>query len=85
MNKAVCVKSDDWEGLYINGQLKCEGHTLNEGEERVLCFLDLATKYRFNINSIKFGYLSPEDIEQTENDGCFPENLDSFKGVIYYE
>ena len=32
MNKLIVVRADEWEGLFVNGHLKEEGHSLNEGE-----------------------------------------------------
>ena len=48
MTKAILLMADDWEMLYIDGILKDEAHTLNEGTSRIKYFLDLAKKYDFD-------------------------------------
>lgn len=82
-NAAVVVTGDDWEGLYINGKLVEEAHNLEEGEERVLYFLSLQSKYEFNINELRFAYPSNEDIFKCEEDGGFPVNVKDFKKITY--
>lgn len=32
MNKLTVVRADEWEGLFVNGELVDEGESLNEGE-----------------------------------------------------
>jgi hypothetical protein len=60
-NEAILLKSDDWEILYINGERKEEGHTLNEGKPWIRYFLDLATKYNFDIRELK-------EVDMNDND-----------------
>jgi len=78
MNKAILLKSDGWEGLYVNGELKEEGHTLNQGYSRVQHFIKLAKMYNFNLEDMKEEYLNKEDEEKTEDYGSFPEYLSDF-------
>lgn len=35
MNKAIIIQADDWEGLFVNGVLVQEGHSLNQGYKRL--------------------------------------------------
>lgn len=79
MNKAILLKSDDWEGLYVNDLLIDEGHELNEGEERAIYFAQLAKQYNFNLLEMKIKYLSNEDTERTNDIGSFPDNITDFK------
>ena len=64
MNKAILIQSNDWEGLYINSILVEEGHTLNQGYNRIKYLLDLAKKYNFDLSKMRVEYLCQEDISQ---------------------
>ena len=71
---AILVSSDEdsWEGLYVNGKLKDEGYTLNEGEERITYFVKLSKKYNFNLEDMVCITLTQEQEKQLEQDGGFP-------------
>lgn len=76
MNIAVLIKAEDWEGLFINGELVQEGHTLNEGENRVKYFLDLSEKYDFDIKKLEEYNVSNNYEENYLNEnGGFPKLL----------
>jgi len=75
MTKAVLINADDWEGLYINGILKEEGHTLNEGRERITHFLELAKQHDFELGKLGFYDLDSDAIAQVEEDGSLPNKL----------
>lgn len=79
MKKAVLVESYDWEGLYIDGVLVKEGHSLNEGESRISSFVALAKKYEFSLEDLEEISLNSEDCRDTEDIGCFYKNLSEFK------
>lgn len=72
MTKIHCVKSDDYEALYVNGKIYNVGNPLNEGNERVLYFINIANSYGININEIKFGHI---DLEICTDYGEFPNDL----------
>ena len=78
MNKAILLKSDDWEGLYVNGELAEEGHTLNQGYSRIQHFIKLSKMHNFNLEDMKEVDLNQEDIEKTEDYGSFPDNISDF-------
>jgi len=80
MNNAILIISNDWEGLYINEILVEEGHTLNQGYNRMKHFVDLAKKYNFNLSEMREAYLCQEDINETEDMGYFPEKIEEFIG-----
>jgi hypothetical protein len=80
-NKAILLKVEDWEGLYINGELVQEGHTLNEGTSRVKYFIKLAKKYNFKIEDMEELYCTEEDEESVMDWGNFPKNIKDLKGV----
>jgi len=72
---AILVKADDWEGLYVNFKLVSEGHTLNEGEERVIYFARLAKEHDFDLLDMKIETLSDNEERYLEEAGSLPENL----------
>jgi hypothetical protein len=76
MSKAVLVQADDWEGLFIDGKLVREGHTLNQGSSRIKYFIKLAEKYDFDIKELEEGYVT-EDFDENylEECGHFPKSL----------
>jgi len=74
-NEAILVKSDDWEGLFINGKLVEEGHTLNEGTSRIKYFSSLAKKYNFSLEDMKEAWVTEGYEEWLYDSGSFHENL----------
>ena len=80
-NKAILLQVEDWEGLYINGELVEEGHTLNEGNSRIKYFLKLAKKYDFNLENMEEIYAAEEDEELVMDWGNFPKDINKLKGV----
>jgi len=75
----VCVESGDWVGLFVNGELFCDGHSLTDRDwtdviERFGCFDQ-------NVDSFE---ISDEHIESLG--ASFPKNLSDVKikggGVI---
>lgn len=79
MNKAILLKADDWEGLFVNGELVEEGHTLNEGASRIKYFLDLADEYLFNLRDMKEIWVTEEDEEIINKTGGFPVYLNQMQ------
>ena len=65
MNKIVVVDSDDWQGMYVNGVLKEEGHELR---------IDDISKYT-PISEIKEFCLSYYGTEELEDFGSLPNKL----------
>lgn len=80
MNKSILLKAEDWEGLFVNGELIEEGHTLNQGMNRIEYFFDLAEEYDFNLREMKELYLIEEDEEILMDRGSFPNNINELKG-----
>lgn len=79
MNKAILLQCDDWEGLYINGKLVEEGHTLNQSESRVKYFVNLSKQYNFNLEDMQELYLYEDDEQWVMDIGSFPNNIHDFK------
>ncbi len=75
VNKAVLVKGEDWEGLYVNDELKDEGHTLNEGKERITYFLQLSEQYNFDLKDMKIVTLNEYDNIEVLETGNLPSNI----------
>ena len=80
MNKAILIQADDWEGLFINGRLVEEGHTLHEGNSRVKYFSQLSKDYDFNLDEMKELWITDEDDEILYQYGSFPLTLDELHG-----
>ena len=84
MNVAILLQCEDWEGLYINDKLVKEGHTLNEGTNRIKYFVKLAEVHNFDLNTLQIGYLNPENEEWINDIGSFPEDIRDFNsGYIF--
>lgn len=84
MNKAIVLRSEyDWEMLYINSILTEEGHTLNEGQERFLYFLNISKKYNIKLENIVFSKLKDEDEDLLNETGRAPTNISEFKYLYY--
>ena len=80
----VITKSSDWQALYIEGEKKYEGHSIEVG----LALFDLINSAIYqncggNIESIDFGTLFVTD-KYAENEG-FPEKLDDIPDDIINE
>lgn len=82
MNKAILIGSDDWDGLYVNGELVEEGHSLNQGYNRINYFTKLAKRYNFNLDELESGYVTPEYEEELEDIGSFPIDITEVKYTI---
>lgn len=79
-NKAVLLQAEDWEMLYINGQLKRENHELNEGEDRITYFFDLVDKYDFDLKEMKIVSMEDVDLEELDEYGSAKECLTDWAG-----
>lgn len=68
----------DWEGLFIDGQLISEGHTLGQGDR--LYLLKTAEEYDFKSDDVKVITICDEDEQYLMKYGAFPERIDILKG-----
>lgn len=57
----IYSRNNGYEALYLDNEQIEEGTPLNEGQERVLYFINICDKYNFNIKDIKFGYCVCEE------------------------
>lgn len=82
MTRIHCIKSDNYEALYVNGKLYDEGNPLEEGNERVLYFIKVAEIYGVNINEIKFGYVNLVECSVYDE---FPNDLGDIIKFVKWE
>ena len=68
-------QSGDWEGLYIDGELMDEGHTLGEGDSR-LYLLKQAELHGFTSSDVQVKTLTDEDENYLMTIGSFPNDID---------
>jgi len=68
----LCV--DDWEGLYVDGELISEGHNLSEPNDWIRWTRE------FDLEGIKYIYLEDEDYDYVADSGSMLSNLSDYKG-----
>jgi hypothetical protein len=78
MSKAIILLAEDWEGLYVDGMLVSQGHSINEGESRIKYILRMSKIYGFDIAGLREVFLSDADIALVEEIGVFPEFINEF-------
>ncbi len=76
--KVLILFSDDWEGLYIDGKLIEEGHSLGEGD--TLFILKMAEEFGFTSADVTMENVIDEDEIELSNVGSFPQNVSELKG-----
>jgi len=69
----------DWEGLFINGNLIDEGHTLGEGGAETY-LLEKSEEYNFTSKDVKVDSVTQEDDKYLMQYGSFPSELSELKG-----
>lgn len=80
MNKRVVIlNSEDWEGLFIDGKLVDEGHSLTDGNHPIIYWGKIFQKYKFTEDEIFISEVSKFDDELLYSTGCFPKNLSELK------
>lgn len=75
MTKIEVIKAFDFEAIYINDLLFSEGEIdqIQEGQERVKYFINLADEYGIDIREIKFRYID-DNVWETIGEE-FPDRL----------
>ena len=71
-------QSGDWEGLYVDGYLQDEGHTLGEGDSK-LYMLKAAEEYSFKSSDVKISQLSDDDDLELGKHGNMLSYLGDYK------
>ena len=74
----IRTQEGDWEALYIDGEIKDEGHHLGEGDR--LFLLKMSEKYNFKSSDITECSLDDVDEKATQNSGNLPKYLKDLKG-----
>ena len=80
--KVVIVRSDDWDGIYIDGKILDQGHELGEGDS-YLYLLRLSKNSGFDIDDVDLRWIGDgENYDYQRNildkDGCYPDLLSDF-------
>lgn len=74
-NRAIILKSEDWEGLYIDKVLIEEGHNIEEGNDRAIVFANLAKVYEFDLSEMKEVWADSELEEMVQEQGNMPSEF----------
>jgi len=79
--KVLILNSEDgdWEGLFIDGKLIDQGHTLGEGNAATY-LLEKPEEYNFSSKNIESCCVTQEDDEYLMKFGGFPSQLSKLKG-----
>ena len=74
--KVVILKTDEWEGMFVDGRLLIEGETLQEGSP-TKWFLELAEKHSFTSEEVEEHWLTGEGHNWLSfaAGGWFPKSL----------
>lgn len=72
-------QSGDWEGLFIDGKLIDEAHTLGEGYSRLYLWR-MGIKYGFLPDDIRFLCVNDVDEQYLYDYGNFPSNINDLDG-----
>jgi len=75
--KALILHSDDWEGLYVDGALRTEGHIIFGSYMSVLRAAD---QYGLTPENTMETWTTEEDDEILYKCGSFPQNQSELKG-----
>ena len=76
--RILSTQSGDWEGLFINGELVREGHTLEEGDRTFM--LEMSDKYGFRLSDVESFEITDEDDKLLYEYGCFPKTITELSG-----
>lgn len=69
--KAVLVKADDWQGVFIDGELSYEGHEINFRDLKEIC-----KHNKLNISDIEEKWVTDDYYDRyLSRYGSFPNNL----------
>lgn len=75
MKRVIVLKADNWEALFIDGKLIEQYHQIEEGEDRGLYFLKLASKYSFTHEDVQIEWVNDEGNKHLYNNGVFSGDL----------
>lgn len=76
MKRVLYLKADDWEALYVDGNVVSQGHQIQPME-----LLELAEKHHFTHLDVANHWATSEDEERCNEDGEFPAKQSDLKGT----
>lgn len=76
----IILKSDDWQGFFIDGVLIDEGHVLGEGNGLINFLQEKSKIYNFKLEDIQEFFTTEEDDKKLDCCGCFPDNIKKMHG-----
>lgn len=74
----LSTQSGDWEGLYVNGKLIFQGHSISDNGINYLW--KMSEQYNFSRKDIKYKEADDQDEESVETSGNFPEKIKDLNG-----
>lgn len=77
--RALLLKCDDWECLYVDGKAVAQGHHVPWRE-----IMDMAEKYRFVSSQMIDRWVVDADVDPVDNSGIFPDLASALKGDYGY-
>ena len=77
--RILILFADDWEGLYVDGKLIEEEHSL--GESDILFLLKLSEELGFTSDDITLKNIIEDDERELVQVGSFPQKLSELKGI----
>lgn len=77
MYKITHVSADDWEGVYVDGELVKEGHEVSLKE-----FTELLKEH--NTHDVVFIFFNDYGCEGVAETGSLPENFNDIPPQFYY-
>lgn len=70
------TQDGDWEGMYVDGTLISQGHTLGDGNN-FFYLLEMSEKYGFTRKDVRSAELKENDGNLLMNIGALPKELNS--------
>lgn len=78
-NDAVVVTLEDWEGLYINGNLVKQNHRIAYGLQE---FSELVEKYNISSKAIESHYIEPSEEQLIAWGNRLPPSFSDLENLI---
>lgn len=75
MKRALLLKYDDWQALYVDDVIVAQGHRITVEE-----MMAMAEKHDFKHSDTVYSWASKEDEEYIEDYAAFPEKRSELKG-----
>ena len=79
MKVLILDSNDYWQGIYIDGNLIDEGHSLGGGQPQIY-LLKKSEEYGFSSSDVSFKWLSDKDDQYLSEQGGLPKKLEELSG-----